>query len=162
LQIPRGIKTLLDKAEQMAHALFLWNSEVDNVDVQNTPNHITIWANFSADQSDLIDIVYSTPKKNAKLLDIPVPFLVGPISADQEPMNLWKSLLNEDVDEVCSVSGNRLNTLDNVNLKVHHGSCWSLLAKDCSVDELWSVLLAQAESRVTDSKVQLTFLQNLI
>lgn len=156
--IPRGMKVLLDKAEQLAHGLFMWNSEVDNVDVQNVANHMTIWANFSADQSDLVDIVYSTPKKNAKLLNIPVPFPVGPISADDEPMDFWESILNENLDEVCAVSGNRLNTLDNVNLKVRHGSCWSLLAKDCSVDELWSVLLAQAESRQTDSKKVMVFI----
>ncbi|OQV17559.1 Vitellogenin-6 [Hypsibius exemplaris] len=149
--IPRALKVCLDKAEQMTHALFQWNSDVDNVDIQNQPNHVTIWANFSSTE-DLVDLVYSTPKKNAKLVGLPVPYPLGPIEADDEPLNFLEALLDEDLDDMCSASGNRINTLDSAKIRVTPSRCWALLAKDCSQDELWSVLYAQAGSRGADGK----------
>jgi len=149
--IPRGIKVFLDQAEQLTHAMFQWNSEVDNVDVENQPNHVTILANF-ADDADLVDIVYGTPKKNAKLIGVPVPFPFGPVSADDEPLDMWETLLKEDLDDVCAVSGNRVNTLDNAKYSVAPSTCWTLLAKDCSEQEQWSVMYAKAGSRDSEGK----------
>jgi len=59
---------------------------------------------------------------------------------------------------VCSISGNQVNTLDSAKLKVSPSSCWSLLAKDNSAQELWSVLYAQAGSRQADGKKVLVFI----
>ena len=138
----------------MTHALFQWNSDVDNVDIRNAPNHVTVWANFSGVQ-DTFDLIYSTPNKDAKLIGLPVPYPLGPLEADDEPLNFWEALLNEDLDDVCSVSGNRINTLDSAKLNIGQSRCWSLLAKDTSREELWSVLFAQAGSRSADGKVNI-------
>jgi hypothetical protein len=154
--VPSGIKVLLDKAEQTVLAMYHWNAEVDNVLAQNPPNRVTILADFSDDET--VDIVYSTPWKNAKLLGMPVPYPLGPIQAEDEPLNIWEALLQEDLDDICSISGNRVNTLDNAKLQVTPSGCWSLLAKDNSPQELWSVLYAQAGSRQADGKKVLAFI----
>ena len=53
--VPRGDKVLLTNAEELAHAVSYWNSEIDRIDVQNLTNKVTILAKMS-NTGELVDI----------------------------------------------------------------------------------------------------------
>jgi hypothetical protein len=148
--VPLQLEELLEKAERLVHSTYYWNSEVDSTRVTNAPNKISILADFTAGE-EKIDLIYSTPKKDVKLFNIHAPYPLTPLSADEEPLSL-EELLGEDLEDVCSVSGNRLSTLDDAEIRIPYSQCYHLLAKDCSEDEMWSVLFASAGTRSGDAK----------
>lgn len=130
-----------------------WNTEIDDVRVKNAPNTVTVLMNF-ASVSERMDIVYSTPNQNVKMLNIRAPYPMTPMSGGSKPMDMWESILGENFDAMCTVSGGQLNTLDSASFNVPFSQCYHLLAKDCSGEETWSVLFASADSRHGDAKVR--------
>ncbi|XP_055338826.1 vitellogenin-6-like [Paramacrobiotus metropolitanus] len=155
--IPYGLEKLFTKIEHFLHSMCFWDSEVDTVRVANAPNKVTILADFTS-AKDRVDIVYSTPHKNAKLLSIPAPYPLTPISADDKPMDLWELMWGEDLDDMCTVSGDELNTLDNARFKIPLSECYHLLAKDCSMERAWAVMYAAAGSRFGEAKKVLAYI----
>ncbi|GAU88667.1 Vitellogenin [Ramazzottius varieornatus] len=155
--VSRGVKVLLAKAEELAHAVFYWNSEIDRIDVQNPANRVTILAKLSP-TGELVDIVYSTPMRNAKLLAIPVPYPITPIVANRKPMNLLEAFWREDLEKMCVASGNTITTLDGAQLGAPWSQCYHLLAKDCSAQKAWTVLTATAGITHTTAKKALIYI----
>jgi hypothetical protein len=144
--VPLELEELLEKAERLTHSALYWNSEVNTARVNNAPNKVTILADF-AHGGEHVDVIYTTPKKDVKLFNVAVPYPLGPMSADDKPLNFLETFMKEDMDDVCSISGNQLKTLDSAEMEVPYSECYHLLAKDCSRDEMWSVLFASAEPR---------------
>jgi hypothetical protein len=147
--VPLELEDALEKAERLVLANYYWNAEVNSARVSNQPGKVSLLADFTpADQ--MFDVVYSTPKKDVKLFNIPAP--IAPLSADDEPLDMWEDLLQEDLEDVCSISGNHLKTLDSAEMKLPYSQCYHLLAKDCSPEERWSVLFASADTPNSSAK----------
>ena len=146
------------QGQELAHAVFYWNSEIDRIDVQNPTDKVTILAKMS-NSGELVDIVYSTPRKNAKLLDIPVPYPFTAITADRKPMNFLGGFLREDLHKMCVASGQQVTTLDGAQLRAPWSQCYHLLAKDCSSQKAWTVLTATAGPTNIHAKVRNSLLK---
>lgn len=144
----------MQKAELLVLSNYYWNSEVTSARVNNEPDKLTILADFTPAE-ELVNIFYSTPKKDVKLFDLPAP--IAPFSADGESLSTLEDILQEDLNAVCSISGNQLKTLDSAEMRVPQTQCYHLLAKDCSQEERWSVMFASAGIPSSDAKVCLNF-----
>jgi hypothetical protein len=153
--VSRQIRRVLHRLEAMAKGIFAWNTDVEDVDVHNPENKINLIVEVSADRS-AIDIKYQTPTQNVNMTNLDMPYNVQPVSA----LFPWSParLVGLTQSPICTLSGPKINTFDDVSDEQPlSGSCWHVLTKDNSADDLFAVLVANVNKNSLAKKVAVLF-----
>lgn len=162
--ISRPTLKLLQKAEQIIQHMFYWNTYVDEVDVypqypesrgqspsMNQPKKFNATIAFSADRR-YVNIYYNTTIKKVQMINLRLPFEVMPLNAVEILSPL--SMIGIEAPGVCDLTGPIISTFDGLESEMPLSECYHLLAKDISRDELFAVLVANANPTASPQEIR--------
>jgi hypothetical protein len=139
----------------MIKGVFHWNTDVEDVDVKNPENKFNAVVEVSADRS-YVDIKYQTPTQNVNMTNIDMPYNAQPVSTlfPWSPSR-FVGLISYPS---CTLSGPKIRTFDEVSDEQPlSGSCWHVLTKDNSAENLFAVLVANVNKNSLAKKVAVLF-----
>jgi hypothetical protein len=155
--ISRPILKLLQKAEQIVQHMFYWNTYIDEVDVYPQSSSINQQKKFnatiavSADRR-FVNVYYNTTTKTVQMINLRSPYEVMPLNALQmmTPLNI----IGIEAPTTCDLTGPIINTFDGLESELPLSECYHLLAKDNSKDELFAVLVANANPSASPQEIR--------
>jgi hypothetical protein len=145
----------LSKFASLTKARYFWNTDVEDIDVVNPANKLSAVCEISADRK-MIDVKYQTPNQNVNITNIELPFNIQPISA----LYPWSPARLAGLYQfpTCTLSGPKINSFDDLDDEQPlSGSCWHVLAKDNSPENLFAVLVANVQPNSVAKKVAVLF-----
>jgi hypothetical protein len=153
--VSKSIRMVLHRVEAAFKTMFAWNTDVEDVDVRNEEGKFNAVVEVSADRSS-VDIRYRTPYQNVNMTNLEMPYNVQPVSA----LFPWSParFVGLVQSPVCTLSGPKISTFDDVSDEQPlSGSCWHVLVKDNSAQNLFAVLVANVHKNSNAKKVAVLF-----
>jgi hypothetical protein len=160
------VKNTTSKLLRALQTYWYWNSEVNDIEVQNPSNKIKIQLTLDAKSNRYANITIKTPKQNTIFKDIPVPMRYKSLNIKRSSRRItsfsdWLSSVTYGSHPMCHVSSQRVQTFDNVRYQVPISTCYSVLAKDCN-SENFAVLMKRKSSESSQKKVKIVVRSHVI
>jgi hypothetical protein len=152
--VPKSIRKVLHKLEWMMKGIFHWNLDMEDVDIKNPENKLSAVIDFSSDRN-YVDLKYKTPTQNVTITNIDLAYDVQPASA----LFPWSParLVGLVAAPSCTISGPKINTFDDVSDFMPLSSCYHVMVKDSTDENLFAVLVANAAKNSLAKKVMIMF-----
>lgn len=153
------VKNVTSKLYRALKTALYWNSQVNNVEVQNPSNQIKVRLTLDPRSKQHLNMTVKTPKEKTIFRDLPLPIPIKSYSLKRssEKMSSWSHLfesMSQQVSPVCQVSSHQIQTFDQVQYQVPISTCWSVLAKDCQ-SQNFAVLMKKISSGSSQKKVKI-------
>jgi hypothetical protein len=132
-----ALKNATAKLFRSLKALYYWNTNEINFDVQNPRNTIRAQLTIDSRTRQFFNLTVKTPVENVTMTDVKLPVaLYYPVSIRRSQSEIESSadLLENAIQGAlpeCRISSQRLQTFDRVSVRAPLSDCWTLLAKDC-------------------------------
>jgi hypothetical protein len=138
--VPVAVKNITNKAFLLLKNHYFWQSDIAQILVRNPENKIKAVIRIDPQTLQRVNVTIKTPTENATLKDLPLPIKVGGLNSRSN--GKWWGLGEQtEFTDVCHVSSNKISTFDDVEYKVPLTTCFAVLAKDCSPEPSFAVLM---------------------
>jgi len=138
--VPVSVKNMTNKAFLLLKNHYFWQSDIAQIQVRNPEDKIKAVIRIDAQTLQRVNITIKTPTENTTFKDLPLPIKIGGLNVKSS--GKWWGLDEQtDFTDVCHVSSNKIQTFDDVEYKVPLTTCFAVLAKDCSPEPSFAVLM---------------------
>nr|XP_006824894.1 PREDICTED: vitellogenin-1-like isoform X2 [Saccoglossus kowalevskii] len=158
-RLPKWVKRVYSKAMLLAQN-YLWNNmKMDNVEIDNSYNKVYITAELDKNFREF-NFTINHPYENVKFERVQMPVKVQPMSTKRTYVQQWlDDIMNEQYTPYCKVRGDEIKTFDDVSYSYKLSKCEHVLAKDCSPDERFTVLISK-KNLDSDNKITKIFVED--
>jgi anti-sigma28 factor (negative regulator of flagellin synthesis) len=120
---------------------YFWQTDVAQIKVQNPSDKIKAIIRVDPYTNRHLNITVKTQRENVTMYDIPLPFYIRPLNVKRSTMKQYyeNGLFGKDAP-ICEINENRVKTFDEAEFGFRLGTCWTVLAKDCSNERSFAVL----------------------
>lgn len=151
--VPVGVRNVTAKLWRALKYRYFWQTDVAAIAVHNPQDRIKAIIRVDPYTNRHLNITVKTPTENVTMYDIPLPFTV-------RPLNLKRSVFKQYYENtvfgrnapMCEVSESRVKTFDQAEFGFRLGSCWTVLAKDCSGERTFAVLAKKVNGGESEEK----------
>jgi very-short-patch-repair endonuclease len=164
--VPSSMRNTTDKLFRFLKYQYYWQTEVNSV-AQNEPNKVYAKVTLDPESYQRINVTIKTPKQTAFLKSIPLPFKVRPLNYRRSMISDIISAMTDNKYSsnglaVCKVNDRKVRTFDGTKYRVPISTCYSLLAKDCTEEQRFAVLMKKQSSTSQEKKVKILTPQHKI
>jgi len=157
--VPSSMRNVTDKLFRFLKYQYYWQTEVNSVAV-NTPGKIFAKVTLDPESYQRINVTIKTPKQTAFLKSLPLPFKVRPLNYRRSIVSDLVSSMTEnkysgDGLAVCKVNDRKVRTFDGTKYHVPVSTCYSLLAKDCTEEQKFAVMMKKQSATSQEKKVKI-------
>jgi hypothetical protein len=164
--VPPQVKNATNKLYRALKHYYFWQTDVDQVNVQNPENKIRAELVLDAQTKQRLNVTIKTPKENIMIQDLPLRQPIMALNQKQSFADQLRGYVNqEDEDEdkaQCSVTGktgwqrrSQVETFDGTKFSAPFTNCWVVLAKDCSSQQPEFVVMARKSQQQSGSNSDL-------
>jgi hypothetical protein len=152
--VPLAVKNYTNKAYLCLKNYYFWQSDIAQIMVRNPEDRVK--AVFRIDPMTLrrVNITIKTPVENVTMKDLPLPIKLSPVNV-KSSSNWWGLGSTNDFYDVCHVSSNKVKTFDDVEYRVPMSTCYAVLAKDCSSESNFAVLMKKLREGTEQKEVKI-------
>jgi hypothetical protein len=140
---------------------YFWQTDVNQINVRNPEKKIRCSLTLDPTSFQYLNVTVKTPEETCRIMDIPLPIPVRPmnIKRHSSPVKslpeMWTSLSSEYSMPMCKVNSERIETFDGVRYRVPFTDCYSVLAKDCSDEPRFAVLIKKRSGSTEQKKLKI-------
>lgn len=158
--VPPTVKNVTEKVWRALKTHYYWQSDVNRVHVPNPQNLIRATVRIDPHDTRRVNVTVKAPKENVILKDIYLPMRMRPyrMNVFHSPMDhtYRYGLMTAMPDQPrCKVSSQRVRTFDGQSYTVPLTTCYSVLAKDCSEEQRFAVLMKKISPETDEKKVKI-------
>jgi len=154
--VPVVMKNLTTKALQLLKYAYFWQSDIAQIQVRNPENKVRVVLTVDPETEQYVNLTIKTPQENITIHDIPVPFKIFRLNTKRSTVNGFLDYVTDDrMEAVCHISSRLIDTFDNVQYTVPLTTCYSVVAKDCSDESKFAVMVKKQsqESELKQVKI---------
>ncbi|RCN42163.1 von Willebrand factor type D domain protein [Ancylostoma caninum] len=129
-------KNLFERIYNFVRGYTFWHYKVTRVN--NEHNRIFLKMNVDPVTRTLLNVLLETPYERMELRDFVVPQLYLPSIAKRTLRDIRDEMVKE---RVCEVKSTKVRTFDDVIFRAPLTNCYSVIAKDCSEEPRFAVLV---------------------
>jgi hypothetical protein len=155
--VPAEVKNVTRKLFNLFKNYYYWNSEVAEINVRNPEGKIRATFVLDHESRRKLNITVKMPRENVTLIDIPVPIKLVPLSIkNRYAYNFLESVIDDDsYSPECKVKTDYIETFDRRRFSVPLTTCYSVLAKDCSEEKRFVVMMKKLRPESEEKKVKI-------
>jgi len=158
--VPSQVQNLTNKLYRVLKHYYYWQTDVDQINVQNQPNKIRAEFVLDAQTRQRLNVTLRTPKESINIQDLPLSQPLGVMNQKQSMSEQLREYVADDEDpSECSITGkqglqrrSQVETFDGTKFTAPFTSCWVVLAKDCASSQPKFVVMARKSERHGDLK----------
>jgi hypothetical protein len=136
--VPIVVKNITNKAYLCLKNYYFWQTDIAQILVRNPEDKIKAVIRIDPMTLQRVNVTIKTPTENATMKDLPLPMRFAPINPKSSSQ--WWST-DSGFTDVCHVSSNKVQTFDDVEYRVPMSTCYAVLAKDCSSESNFAILM---------------------
>jgi len=148
--VPVAVQNMTNKLYRLIKQHYFWQSEVAQIQVRNPENRIKAVIRIDPQTLQRVNVTLKTPTENATITDLPLRMRISPSNVKS---NWWTP--SASFSDACHVSTNKVQTFDNVEYKVPMSTCFAVLAKDCSSESEFAVLMRKLSESSEQKEVKI-------
>ncbi|KAK5981628.1 Lipoprotein amino terminal region [Trichostrongylus colubriformis] len=133
------MKTLFEHIYNFMKGYTFWNHKVTKLDREH--NRLFLKLRVDPITRDLINVMLETPYERLELVDFVVPKLYLPTIAKRT----LRDIRYEENERMCEVKSTKVRTFDDVIFRAPLTNCYSVIAKDCSEEPRFVVMVKKME-----------------
>jgi hypothetical protein len=139
--VPMVVRNVTNKLWLALKHKYFWQTDIAQIDVRNPTDKIRAVFRVDPTTDRRLNITVKTPRENVTMYDTPLPFYVRPLNVKRSLTKQYyeNTLFGKDAP-ICEISDSRVKTFDEAEFGLRLGTCWTVLAKDCSEDRSFAVL----------------------
>jgi len=143
---------------------YYWQTEVDQINVQNPENKIRAEFVLDAQTKQRVNVTIKTPKENIMIQDLPLSQPIMVLNQKQSFGEQFRDYVNNEDEsddrQECSITGksgyqrrSQIETFDGTKFSAPFSNCWVVLSKDCgSSSKPEFVVMARKSEKANDLK----------
>jgi len=147
--VPVAAKNITNKLFLILKNYYFWQTDIAQIMVRNPEDKIKAILRIDPMTLQRINITVKTPSENTTFKDLPLPMRLTGYNSK----NSWN--WNSQFTDVCHVSSNKIKTFDDVEYKVPMTTCYAVLAKDCSPEPAFAVLMKKSRENSEQKEVKI-------
>jgi hypothetical protein len=133
---------------------YYYQTDVADIHVRNPEGKIQAEIRVNPHSMRHLNITVKTPTQNVTMRDIPLPIRIRPLNVKTSTHE--RVMRHFGLSPVCKVHTNRyIETFDEQKIRLPLTTCWSVLAKDCSAEKRFSVLIKKATTESEHKEVKI-------
>jgi hypothetical protein len=152
--VPVVVKNITNKAYLGLKSYYFWQTDIAQIMVRNPENKVRAVIRIDPMTLQRVNITIKTPCENATFRDLPLPMRMVPVNT-KSSSHWWGMAQSTEFNDVCHVSSNKVSTFDNVEYRVPMSSCYAVLAKDCSSESKFAVLMKKLHESTEMKEVKI-------
>jgi hypothetical protein len=136
--------------------VYYWNTDVADINIRNPEGKIR--ATFVLDEKShrKLNITVKMPQENVTMIDVPVPVKLIPLNIKSRySSSLFESFSDESVLPICKVKTDYIKTFDGRRFSAPMTTCYSVLAKDCTDEQRFVVMMKKLRSGSEEKKIKI-------
>jgi hypothetical protein len=156
--VPTEVKNVTRKLFNLfKNKIYYWNTDVAEINVHNPEGKIRATFVLDRESRRKLNITVKMPHENVTMIDVPVPIKLVPLSIkDKYAYSLLESVTEDDFySPVCKVKTDYIKTFDGRRYSVPLTTCYSVLAKDCTEEQRFVVMMKKLRSGSEEKKVKI-------
>jgi len=142
-------KNITNKLFLLLKNYYFWQTDIAQINVRNPQDKFKAIIRIDPQTFQRINITVKTPCENTTFKDLPLPMKLSGFNVK----NSWS--WNNQFTDTCHVSSNKIETFDNVEYKVPMTTCYAVLAKDCSPEPQFAVLMKKLNQNGEQKEVKI-------
>jgi len=155
-QVPIEVKNMTTRLWRLAKYYYFWQNEVADIEVRNPENKIMAVLRIDPYTMRRVNVTVKMPRENCSFFDVPLPSKIRPLPLNTKTSFLDRLTSEFEVSPVCKLhTGKYIKTFDDNKYRVPLTTCWSVLAKDCSEEERFSVLVKKVTEESPEKIVKI-------
>ncbi|VDP06515.1 unnamed protein product [Heligmosomoides polygyrus] len=143
------MKNLFQHFYNYVKAYTFWHNKFSMLDHEN--NRIFLKVHVDPMSRSMINVLLKTPRERIELVDYVVPQLYLPSIAKRTLHEIRHEMNNP----VCEVKTNKVTTFDDVVFRVPITNCYSVIAKDCSEEPRFVIMMKKIDKESELKKVKI-------
>jgi hypothetical protein len=157
-KVPVEVKNVTRKLFNLfKNYVYYWSTDVADINVRNPEGKIR--ATFVLDQKShrKLNITVKMPQENVTMIDVPVPVKLVPLNIKNKyAYSFLESVVEDDSFlPVCKVKTDYIKTFDGRRFTVPLTTCYSVLAKDCTEEQRFVVMMKKLRPESEEKKVKI-------
>jgi len=154
--VPAELRNVTDKLFRFAKYQYYWHTEVASAMVNNPRGQVVVKLTIDPDSYQRVNITVKTPRENVTMRYLPMPFKLAPLNSHRSIVSSYlNDLTNDKFEPICKVNDVRIRTFDGVRYEVPISTCYSVLAKDCSAENNFAVLMKKITENSEEKKLKI-------
>jgi hypothetical protein len=147
--VPVAAKNITNKLFLILKNYYFWQTDIAQIMVRNPEEKIKAIIRIDPMSLQRINITVKTPTENTTFKDLPLPMKLSGFNVK----NSWS--WNNQFTDTCHVSSHKISTFDDVEYKVPMTTCYAVLAKDCSPEPSFAVLMKKLSENTEQKEVKI-------
>jgi hypothetical protein len=154
--VPIEVQNYTNKLFIMLKHHFYENVDIAQMMVRNPENKIRVDVTIDPVTKQHINVTIKTPKENTTIYDIQTPFVLTPVNTKQSYGKGLLDTFNEDsTTATCHISSRKVSTFDKVEYSVPLSTCYAVLAKDCSSNPRFVVMMRKISEKSDRKEIKI-------
>ncbi|KHN77828.1 Vitellogenin-6 [Toxocara canis] len=157
-KVNQCFKDCFNRMFDLLKSWHMWGAQIQQV--QNPEDKMFAKLTIHPHNHELLSVAVETSKELVEIKDIALPIKIAPfVMKVRTPAHSFTELIRKAISDdraECTVSSSRVNTFDDVNIKMPLTTCYSLLAKDCrSRQPTFAVLMRKLRKNSQEKKMKI-------
>jgi hypothetical protein len=162
--VPASMRNVTDKLFRFAKYQYYWQTEVNSV-VKNQPNKVLAKITLDPESYQRVNITVKTPNQSVWMKYIPLPFKLRALNFRKSIASDFIAAITEDKYQsygksICKVNDRKVKTFDGSTYRVPISTCYSLLAKDCTEEKSFAILMKKQSATTQEKKLKIVTKQH--
>jgi hypothetical protein len=156
--VPVEVKNVTRKLFNLLKSnVFYWNTDVADINVRNPEGKIRATFTLDHESHRKLNITIKMPQENVTMIDLPVPVKLIPLNIKNKyAYSFLESVVDYDsVQPICKIKTDYIETFDGRRYSIPLTTCYSVLAKDCSEEKRFVVMMKKLRSDSEEKKVKI-------
>jgi hypothetical protein len=155
-KVPVEVKNVTRKLFNLVKSYLYWNTDVADINVRNPEGKIRATFVLDRESRRKLNITVKMPHENVTMIDIPVPVKLVPLNIKNKYSNSFlESILEDDFFPECKIKTDYIKTFDGRRYSVPLTTCYSVLAKDCTEERRFVVMMKKLKKGSEEKKVKI-------
>jgi hypothetical protein len=144
--------------------VYYWNTDVADINVHNPEGKIRATFVLDHESRRKLNITIKMPHENVTMIDVPVPVKLVPLNIKNKYADSFLESVTEDdsYSPVCKIKTDYIKTFDGRRYSIPLTTCYSVLAKDCTEENRFVVMMKKLRSGSEEKKVKILTRKNKI
>jgi len=156
--VPVEVKNVTRKLFNLfKNYVFYWNTDVNDINVRNPEGKIRATFTLDPKSHRKLNITFKLPEENVKMIDVPVPIKVTPLNIKNKFAYSFLETVSDydSVLPICKIKTDYIETFDGRRYSIPLTTCYSVLAKDCSEEKRFVVMMKKLRENSEEKKVKI-------
>jgi hypothetical protein len=156
--VPAEVKNVTRKLFNLfKNYVYYWNTDVADINVHNPEGKIRATFTLDPRSHRKLNITVKMPQENVTMIDVPVPVKLIPLNIK----NKYSYSFLESVSDydsalpICKIKTDYIETFDGRRYSIPLTTCYSVLAKDCSEEKRFVVMMKKLRDGSEEKKVKI-------